>query len=63
MNIVGDFFVGMLSVLKTVGAPLLYRYPYRISGEGLRADWSSIGKDIESIMGQLKADMEYEPRE
>lgn len=56
MNIVGDFVTGLVSVLKTVGAPLLYRYPYRNSAEGLRADWLSIGKDIQSVMGHLEAE-------
>jgi hypothetical protein len=62
MNVVGDFVIGLVSVLKTVGAPMLYRYPYRNSGEGLRSDWLSIGKDINSVMGQLKSDTDYERR-
>jgi hypothetical protein len=53
MNIIRDFIDGMLSVLKTTSAPLLYRYPYRTSAEGLRSDWVQIGRDIESVMGRL----------
>jgi len=51
--------MGLVSVLKTTGGPLLYRYPYRNSAEGLHADWVNIGKDIQSIMGQLEADTRH----
>ncbi len=54
MQIMHTFVVGLVSVLKTVGAPLLYRYPYRSSAEGLRSDWLNIGKDIESVSHRLK---------
>lgn len=63
MNIVRDFVAGLLSVLKTVGAPMLYRYPYRNSGEGFRADWQNIGKDIEDVIGHLKTEADYERRD
>jgi hypothetical protein len=53
MDILKDFSIGLVSVLKITGAPMLYRYPYRISGEGLRADWNNIGQDIESVIGRL----------
>lgn len=56
MNVMRDFFSGALSVVKVLGAPMLYRYPYRISAEGLRADWNKIGQDIEMVIGTLKAD-------
>lgn len=56
MNIVGDFVNGLLLVLKITGAPLLYRYPYRTSAEALRTDWTNIGKDIESVIGQLETE-------
>lgn len=54
MRILGDFIYGLLCVIKVNGAPLLYRYPYRISAEGMRNDWQNIGKDIESVMGKLQ---------
>lgn len=60
MNIVGDFFSGLLSVLKITGAPLLYRYPYRTSAEGLKSDWVRIGQDIESVIGRLEASADHE---
>jgi len=53
MNVMKDFAVGLVSVLKITGAPMLYRYPYRISAEGLRSDWNAIAQDIESVMGRL----------
>jgi hypothetical protein len=53
MNILKDFSIGLVSVLKITGAPMLYRYPYRISAEGLRSDWGAIAQDIESVMGRL----------
>jgi hypothetical protein len=53
MDVMRDFTVGLFSVLKTTGAPLLYRYPYRISAEGLRSDWLAIGQDIDSVIGRL----------
>lgn len=56
MHVVRDFVTGLISVLKITGAPLLYRYPYRTSSEGLRSDWMSIGEDIRSIMGRLESD-------
>ncbi|MDE3060452.1 MAG: hypothetical protein KGJ06_05525 [Pseudomonadota bacterium] len=59
MGVVRDFITGLLSVLKLVGAPLLYRYPYRTSAEGLRSDWGHIGRDIESVIGRLEAGREH----
>lgn len=59
MNVVGNFIGGLISVLKINGAPLLYRYPYRTSAEGLRSDWRAIGDDIESVMGRLHAEAEH----
>lgn len=56
MQIIKHFVSGLLSVLKITGAPLLYRYPYRTSAEAFRADWTSIGNDIESVMGKLQAE-------
>lgn len=56
MDVIRNFSVGMVSVLRITGAPLLYRYPYRTSAEGLRADWSSIGKDIHSVIGKLETE-------
>lgn len=53
MEIMHNFMTGLLSVLKVNGAPLLYRYPYRNSGEGMRADWGRIGDDVESVMGRI----------
>jgi len=42
------FLVGMGSVLALPSSPL-YRYPYRNSGEGLRADCLKVGHDIYNI--------------
>lgn len=60
MNVVGDFVMGLMSVLKVTGAPLLYRYPYRTSAEALRADWGRIGGDVDSVIGKLEAEHERE---
>ncbi len=49
-----DFFSGIFSVLKITSSPLLYRYPYRNSAEGLRKDWVNIGRDIQIIIGKLE---------
>lgn len=54
MNIMHNFAHGIFTVLKLTGAPLLYRYPYRNSGQALRSDWLRIASDIESVMGKLK---------
>lgn len=54
MQIIRPFASGIFTVLKLVAAPLLYRYPYRNSGEALRSDWLKIAGDIESVMGQLQ---------
>jgi hypothetical protein len=56
MNVMRHFVAGLFSVLKIVGAPMLYRYPYRTSAEGLRADWNNIGQDIQSVMGKMEAE-------
>jgi len=60
MDIIHDFVFGLLSVLKTTGGPLLYRYPYRNSAEGLRADWLNIGKDIHNVIGHLQTETHHE---
>lgn len=54
MQVIRNFFVGIFSVLKITSSPLLYRYPYRNSAEGLRKDWVNIGQDIENIIGKLE---------
>lgn len=54
MQIMRNFAHGIFMVLKLTGAPLLYRYPYRNSAEGLRKDWLNIGSDIDSVIGKLK---------
>lgn len=54
MDIIKDFIHGLLQVIKVTAAPMLYRYNYRISAEGLKADWQNIGKDIESVIGKLE---------
>lgn len=54
MSAIGDFIRGAFSVLKVTSAPLLYRYQYRNSAEGLRKDWMNIGNDIHSVIGKLK---------
>ena len=53
MNIFKDFTLGMFSVLRVTSAPMLYRYPYRNSAEGLRSDWSRVAADIEHITTQI----------
>lgn len=63
MKIFGDFAYGLVHVIKVMGAPMLYRYPYRTSAEGLRTDWMSIGKDIESVIGKLQDSAENGQRE
>lgn len=54
MQVMRDFVIGIFSVLKATSAPLLYRYPYRNSAEGLRKDWQNIGKDIDSVFGKIR---------
>lgn len=54
-----DFAHGIFTVLKLTGAPLLYRYPYRNSGEAFRSDWQKIAGDIESVMGKMEEEMNY----
>ncbi|MEK6746867.1 MAG: hypothetical protein ABL867_06405 [Rickettsiales bacterium] len=54
MKVMKDFFSGIFSVLKITSSPLLYRYPYRNSAEGLRKDWVNIGRDIQIIIGKLE---------
>lgn len=54
MTVMRDFVTGLFSVLKTTGTPLLYRYPYRNSAEGLHKDWQNIGDDIHSVIGKLE---------
>ncbi len=54
MQVIRDFLVGVFSVLKITSSPLLYRYPYRNSAEGLHKDWMSIGNDIQNIIGKLE---------
>lgn len=53
MQVVKHFVTGIFSVLNVTAAPMLYRYPYRFSGEALRADWLKIGGDIENVFGKL----------
>ena len=60
MQIIQSFVLGMFTVLRTVGVPLLYRYPYRNSAEALRSDWQRIATDIESVIGQMKEEKHYE---
>ncbi len=54
MRVMRNFFTGIFSVLKITSSPLLYRYPYRNSAEGLRKDWVNIGRDIQIIIGKLE---------
>lgn len=54
VEVIGDFIRGLLSVIKVTASPMLYRHPYRTSAEGLRSDWVSIGKDIDSVIGRLE---------
>jgi hypothetical protein len=57
MRIIENFVRGLTSVLRVTSAPLLYRYPYRTSAEGLRSDWNKIGEDIRSVMGKLESEV------
>jgi hypothetical protein len=63
MEIIQTFTRGLISVMKVLGAPLMYRYPYRTSAEGLHADWMNIGKDIESVMSKLQEHADYGQRD
>lgn len=54
MRVIGEFVKGFLSVLKVTSSPLLYRYQYRNSADGLRKDWLNIGNDIHSVIGRLE---------
>ena len=54
MQVILDFLRGFLNTVRINCASMLYRHPYRTSAEGLRADWISIGRDIESVMGKLE---------
>lgn len=56
MNILKDFAHGIFMVLKTIGAPQLYRYPYRNSAEALRGDWLKVSGDIQLVMEQIKSE-------
>jgi hypothetical protein len=55
MQILVDFARGAFNTLKVTSVSMLYRHPYRTSAEGLRSDWSNIGKDIDSVIGKLKS--------
>lgn len=59
MNILGAFCTGLISVLQITSAPLLYRYPYRTSAEGLRSDWQRIGQDIENMIGKIQEEARH----
>lgn len=60
MDVVSNFMSGFISVLKITGAPLLYRYPYRISGEAFRADWQKIANDMYAVTDRMRPDDSYE---
>lgn len=53
MQVFRSFLNGAFSVLHVTAAPMLYRYPYRISAEGMRADWNRISEDITNTVGRL----------
>jgi len=59
MNVLGAFCTGLISVLQITSAPLLYRYPYRTSAEGLRSDWQRIGQDIENMIGKIQEEARH----
>lgn len=60
MNVIGTFCTGLVSVLQITSAPMLYRYPYRTSAEGLHSDWQRIGQDIDSMIGKIQAEAQHE---
>lgn len=60
MDVTKNFIVGLVSVLKITGAPMLYRYPYRISGEGLRSDWQKIAEDMLSVCDRMGERSDHE---
>jgi hypothetical protein len=62
VKIILTFLQGLISVLKVIGGPMVYRYPYRTSAEGIRADWQSIGKDIKNVMDKLEEHKQHEQR-
>ena len=60
MQIFRTFTNGLLSVLHVTASPMLYRYPYRISAEGMRADWNRISEDITNAVGRLDEYMDFD---
>ena len=56
MDILSNFVLGLVSVLKITSAPMLYRYPFRISGEGLRADWQKISGYMCIVTDRMRQD-------
>ena len=62
MSVMNNFIAGMVKVLKITGSDLLYRYPYRTSSEGLRADWMKIGQDIGSVFGTIQSEAQHDQR-
>lgn len=62
MQIIQTFVRGLLSVMKILGGPMMYRYPYRTTAESMRADWSNISKDIENVMSKLEEHTQYGQR-
>lgn len=63
MQIIQTFVRGLLSVMKVLGGPMMYRYPYRTTAEGMRADWANISKDIENVMSRLEEHSHHGKRE
>lgn len=63
MQVFRTFINGVLSVLHVTAAPMLYRYPYRISAEGMRADWNRISEDITNAVGRLDEHMDFEEQD
>ena len=59
MDVIKNFCSGMLSVLHITSSPMLYRYPYRTSAEGLRSDWQRIAGDIDSVIGKVKTEADH----
>lgn len=62
MQVIQAFMRALLSVMKVLGAPMLYRYPYRTSAEGQHADWLNIGKDIQNVMSRLEEHSQHGQR-
>ncbi len=47
-----------MTVLTVTAAPQLYRYPYRMSAEGLRGDMLRVGEDMAAAFDRFSPGQE-----